>query len=197
MRFVIASFTAAVALMAAPMVAAEQCSTRTGESAIVSLDNRDAQYLRTIAFAFLTALTPDTFPTEQIEEAVDPCTRGQFEANSQSYHAFGEGLASVPRWAVGDDRQHIIYLAVMPPPNAVQQWFSNGIRGNLTFSGQPYYVLAITNGSTRDIYAIFETMPGDAQLIGAFRDALEGRTPRLATFDLRTGETQFAERHAL
>ena len=197
MRFVIGSLTLAVALTAAPVVAAEQCSARTGESAIVSLDDRDAQCLRNMAFSFLTSLLPDTFPAKDIEEAVDPCTRGQFEANSQVYHAFGEGYATVPRWALSDDPQRIVYLAMMPPPNVVQGWFDNGVQGPLTFSGPPYFVLAITNGDSRDIYAVFDAMPGAAQLIGVFRDALEGRLAPLATLVVRTGETHFVERQTL
>ncbi|MEQ1493713.1 MAG: hypothetical protein ABL932_24530, partial [Terricaulis sp.] len=170
----------------------------TGESAIVSLDDRDAPYRRNMAFAFFTALLPATFPAQDIENADDPCTRGQFEANSQVYHAFGEGFASVPRWAVGDDPQRIVYLAMMPPPNVVQGWFDNGIQqGPLTFRGPAYFVLAITNGDSRDIYAVFDAMPGDAQLLGVFRDALEGRLPRIAVFDAITGETRFAERQTL
>lgn len=197
MRFVV-GFLAAAVFLAAPVAAAEQCSARTDESTIVSLDNRDPQYLRNIAFSFFTALTPETFPAQQIEEAVDPCTRGQFEANSQVYHAFGEGFASVPRWAVSDDPQRIVYLAMMPPPDVVQGWFDNGIQqGPLTFRGPSYFVLAITNGENRDIYAVFDAMPGDAQLLGVFRDALEGRLPRIAVFDPITGETHFTERQTL
>lgn len=197
MRFVIGSLTLAAALIAAPMAAAEQCTARTGESAIVSLNDRDAQYLRNMAFAFLTALLPETFPAQDIEEAVDPCTRVQFEANSQVYRVFGEGYATVPRWAVSDDPQRIAYLAMMPPPNVVQGWFDNGVQGPLRFSGPAYLVLAITNGDSRDIYAVFDGMPGDAQLIEVFRDALEGRLPRIATLDARTGQTQFVERQPL
>jgi hypothetical protein len=35
-------------------------------------------------------LTPATFPQEQIEAATDACTRGEFEANTETYRVFGD-----------------------------------------------------------------------------------------------------------
>ena len=70
----------------------------------------------------------------------------------------------------------------------------SGRNEGLRFTEPPLYALAITNGDTRDIFAFYEQMPGDAQLTAAFKDALEGRLSRIATFNARTGETEFADR---
>jgi hypothetical protein len=86
---------------------------------------------------------------------------------------------------------------MMPPPSDTLEWARRGARGPLSFRGAALYVLAIVNGETRDIFAFFEGMPGDAQLAATFKDAIEGRMPRIATFDPRSGETQFASQNSL
>lgn len=79
----------------------------------------------------------------------------------------------------------------MPQPSEALAWARNRGQSNVgpAFTEPPLYVLAITNGDLREIFGMFETIPGDGQLMSLFQDALEGRLPRLATFNTSNGET--------
>jgi hypothetical protein len=165
---------------------------------VVSLEERDQDFVAGLTIGVVMALTPQTFPSEQIAANDEACTRGEFQANSQTYRAFGADADSPPRWAMSEDSQRIVYLAIMPPPEVVRRWVrETGGRGALTFRESPQYRLASTNGETRDIHLIFAEMPGDAQLHAAFKDALEGRLPRIATFNSATGDLVLAARQPL
>lgn len=175
---------------------AAPCIAVSGESPVLSLDDRDGDYIRGLNLGLMFGLTPLSFPQEQIAAAPDACSRGEFEANAEIYHVFGEAFDSPPRWAIGSS-DRIAYLALMPPPADTLEWARRGARGPISFRGESLYVLAVVNGDTRDVFAFFNGMPGDAQLTAAFKDAIEGRLPRIAIFDPRTGETQFAPRQSL
>jgi hypothetical protein len=54
-------------------------------------------------------------------------------------------------------------------------------------------VLAVTGGRRRRIYQVSNAIPADDGLITSMRDALEGRLPLMATFDAKTGETEFED----
>lgn len=196
MKFVVIAMIAIVAVSIPARAQAAPCIAVSDERPVLSLDDRDEDYLRGLRLGLMFGLTPATFPQEQIEAATDACTRGEFEANAQIYHLFGDDFDTPQRWAVGSN-DRIAYLALMPPPADTLEWARRGARGPISFTGESLYALAIVNGDTRDIFAIFDGMPGDAQLATAFKDAIEGRLPRIATFDPRTGETQFADRHSL
>jgi hypothetical protein len=188
---------AAIAIILIPTRAhTAPCVAVSGESPVLSLEDRDEDYLRGLRLGLMFGLTPATFPQEEIEAATDACSRGEFEANAEIYHVFGEDFDVPQRWAVGQG-DRIAYLALMPPPAATLEWARRGARGPISFSGEALYVLAIVNGDMRDVFAFFVGMPGDAQLAAAFKDAMEARLPRIATFDPTTGETQFADRHTL
>lgn len=197
MRIVI-GFACAFAflLLGAGPASAEPCGATPGDTAILSLEGRDAAYMRALHFGVLTALTPASFPRENIQANPQACTRASFTANDGTYRMFGQMSDSPPRWATGPSGR-IAYLAVMPPPHVVLGWAQRGASGPLTFRDPPVYVLAIVNGERRDIFVLFEGVPGDEQLATAFRDALDGRIPLLATFNAETGEVEFVSRQAL
>jgi hypothetical protein len=197
MKF-IAIAVVAIATVSIPTRAqATPCIAVSGERPVLSMDDRDEDYLRGLRLGLMFGLTPTTFPQEQIAAAADACTRGEFEATAEIYHVFGDDFDTPQRWAVGSSSDRIAYLALMPPPADTLEWARRGARGPISFTGESLYALAIVNGDTRDVFAIFDGMPGDAQLATAFKDAIEGRLPRIAIFDPSTGETQFADRHSL
>ena len=196
MRFIAGALIAMAILSGPTQAQAAPCVAVGGERPILSLDNRDEDFIRGLRIGLMFGLTPATFPQEEIAANPNACSRGEFEANADLYRVFGEDFDVPQRWAIGPN-DRIVYLALMPPPENTLEWERRGGRGSINFTGDPLYVLAVANGDIRDVFAIFEGMPGDAQLVTAFKDALEGRLPRIATFDPRTGETQFTERHAL
>lgn len=196
MRIVMGVLAAVAIATTAPSAAAAPCDAVSGERAILAIDEGDEELLRGLRLGLMFGVTPASFPQDQIEAASNACSRGEFEANGEIYRVFGGDPDTPPRWATSVD-QRTVYLAAMPPPAATLEWARRGSRGPISFSGEVLYVLAVVNGDTRDVFAIFRGMPGDGQLLAAFKDAIEGRLPRVAIVDPRTGETQFAERSSL
>lgn len=177
---------------AQPAFAQLVCKADTTEANATKLADQNQEYLAGFYFGMRMALTPKTFPFDSIAEIDEPCTRGKFEAAGASYEIFGGLGDSPPRYAIGPDPQKIAYIALGPPPAVALAWAKDRNRSNgLSFKGGGVYVLAITNGDKRDIFAVYDNIPGDAQLLAAFRDALEGKLPKAATFDGTTGETKF------
>lgn len=172
--------------------AQEPCAPVADEVAIVSVAEQSDDYRKGLAPAFRLALTPRSFPINAIKRIEDPCTRGTFEAAGETYRVFGGFGDSPPRYALGPDPTKVVYVALGPPPVVALEWQKAGGAGGLSFRSGGIKILAITNGDARDIYALFDDVPGDAQLIAAFRDALEGRLPKIATFDAVRGTTTFA-----
>lgn len=196
MKFLVGAMVAVAFASTSIGAQAAPCASVSGEVPTLSLDGRDVEYFVGLRLGLMFGLTPPSFPQEEIAAATDACSRGDFEANADVYHVFGEDFDIPQRWAVASSDQ-IVYLALMPSPADTLEWARRGARGPISFRGEALYVLAIVNGDTRDVFAFFEGMPGDAQLAAAFKDAIEGRLPRIATFDPRTGETRFAARNSL
>lgn len=180
----------AIALGGGAGHAQEPCASETNKAAVILVAEQSDDYRSGLAPAFRLALTPRSFPIATIQQIDDPCTRGTFEVAGETYRVFGGFGDMPPRYALGPDPTKVAYIASGPPPVLALEWQKAGGRGGLSFRTGKISILAITNGDTRDIYALFDDVPGDAQLIAAFRDALEGRLPKIATFDAARGTTK-------
>lgn len=177
---------------AQPAFAQLVCKADTTEAVATKIADQNQEYLAGFYVGMQMALTPKTFPFDSIAKIDEPCTRGKFEAAGGTYEIFGGIGDSPPRYAIGPDPKKIAYIALGPPPAAALAWARDRNRSNgLSFNGGAIYVLAITNGDKRDIFAVYDTTPGDAQQLAAFRDALDGKLPKVATFNGKTGETEF------
>lgn len=177
---------------AQPAFAQLACKADTTQANATKLADQNQDYLAGFYVGMQMALTPKTFPFDSIAEIDEPCTRGKFEAAGGTYEIFGGLGDSPPRYAIGPDPKKIAYIALGPPPAAALAWAKDRNRSNgLSFKGGGVFVLAVTNGDKRDIFAVYDSTPGDAQLLAAFRDALDGKLPKAATFDVKTGETKF------
>jgi hypothetical protein len=138
------------------------------------------------------ALSPETFPADDIASKSDACRRGEFTANGRTFQLFGNETDTPPRWAIGPDRRRIVYLAMAPDPaEALQAARTRATQISLT--KPPTYVLAVTDGHRRRIYQVSNAIPADDRLMTSMRDALEGRLPLMATFDAKSGETEFED----
>lgn len=169
------------------------CVAVVAETESFAVDGKDKDFFTGLAISFILGLTPSTFPFEAIDNLDNTCSRGEFKAGDETFHVYGNQMNSPPRWAVGPDGKRVVYLAIIPPPHVALAWARKRDRGGgLSFKEPALYAFAVTNGDKRDIYGVFAEIPGDAQLLSVFRDALEGRLPAIASFDLATGETNFA-----
>ncbi len=178
---------------AQPALAQLPCKADTDEAAATKLADQSQDYLAGFYVGMQMALTPKTFPFDAIARIDEPCTRGKFDAAGVTYEIFGGLGDSPPRYATGPDPKRVAYIALGPPPATALAWAKDRNRSNgLSFKGGGVFVLAITNGDKRDIFAVYDNVPGDTQLLAAFRDALDGKLQKVATFDSKTGETEFA-----
>lgn len=79
----------------------------------------------------------------------------------------------------------------MPPPAVALAWAQSANRQNeMSFTEPPVFALAVTRGDKRDIFAVLESIPGDAELIALFRDALSGASAPFASYNTSTGQTE-------
>lgn len=187
-----ALLTASTLVAAQPAFAQLLCRVSTDDAVTTTLADQNRDYLAGFYVGMQMALTPKTFPFKDIAAIDEPCTRGKFEAAGGTYEVFGGIGDSPPRYAIGPDLGKIAYIALGPPPEAALAWAKDRNRSNgLSFNGGGVFVLAITSGDKRDIFAVYDKVPGDAQLLPAMRDALDGKLPKVATFDSKTGETTF------
>lgn len=144
-----------------------------------------------INVSLMLALTPSTFPTEQIDQTTDTCARGNFISSGYEYSVFGLDVNSPPRWALSEQTDRIAYLAVGPPPSAAFDWYAEtGGSGAAQFSEPPVYIVAVTDGDFRDVYAFLKAMPSDKQLMELFRDSLSGTSKRLLRFNAQTANME-------
>ena len=188
-----ALLVATIIAAAQPALAQLQCSASAEEAKTTKLADQSRDYLAGFYVGMQMALTPKTFPFDAIAKIYEPCTRGKFDAAEGTYEIFGGVGDSPPRYAIGPDPKRVAYIALGPPPAAALAWAKDRNRSNgLSFNGGGVYVLAITDGDKRAIFAVYDNVPGDTQLLAAFRDALDGKLAKVATFDSKTGETVFA-----
>jgi hypothetical protein len=168
------------------------CPASVAETQSFSIDGKSEDYYAGLAVSFVLGLTPSAFPFYRINDPDQTCARGEFQADGQTFQAFDNEMGSPPRWARGPDSRRVVYLAIMPPAALALAWSRSPDKSNgLAFKDPPLYVLAVTNGDKRDIFGVFEKLPGDAQLMSVFRDTLEGKLPLVATFNVETRVTKF------
>src|SRR5262245_59621929 len=99
MRFIVGALVATVIASIPAGARAAPCNAVSGEVPVLSLDDRDEEYVRGLRLGLMFGLTPPSFPQEQIAAAAAACSRGEFEANAEIYHVFGEDTDSPQRWA--------------------------------------------------------------------------------------------------
>jgi len=171
--------------------AASPCPAAAGEIKQVLPGADRAEFFAGLSASFLLGLDPAAFPRNKIAAQTDPCTRGEFEVGGQTYVVHGTDDHSPPRWAASKDSGKIAFLALMPPPLEALKWARSQNRSNsVTFSGSGIYAVVVTDGGKRDIYALLEAPPGDAQLVALFRQVLDGSLKPFARYDTATGETK-------
>jgi hypothetical protein len=158
----------------------------------ISVAEQDEDYREGLSPAFRLALSPKAYPLEAIKNIEVHCTRGTFEAAGVTYGVYGGYVDRPSRYAMGPDPERVAYIASGPPPALALKWLQDGGKGGVSFRTGGIQILAVTNGDKREVYALFTDIPGDAQLIAAFRDALEGRSPLIGTYDASRGTTTLA-----
>jgi hypothetical protein len=180
-------------VVAASASASPPCrDTGVAEVAQLAVDAEDDELAAGLGVSFLLALTPQSFPVENITSNAAPCSRGIFSVSGAQFEMFGDDRDSPPRWSVGQDPARIAFLALMPDPADALAW-ARARRTNPSapamFTGQKYYVLAVTDGSRRLLFALFNAIPTDTCLQAEMRSVLSGARAPLAIFDGQSRQT--------
>jgi hypothetical protein len=189
MRFC-AAFAAAMSLLLAPPAQANAaCPADANVGSPIRYNVLESDVFLGLTLSFLFGLTPATFPKAEIEERPNACSRGSFESGGDTYNVFGEEGDTPPRWAVSEGSRKIAFLAWAPLPSAALSAYRGGAiqLGQNSFD-DAIVVLAVTDGSKRNIYEIYDDVPGDAQLLAAMKGALDGTLPLLAVYHVRRQE---------
>lgn len=143
--------------------------------------------------ALVLGLEPESFPQKDIAEKKDPCSRGTFTVANDLFTVFGEDK-SPPRWASSPGNpSEIIYLASMPRPKPAYEWYEKQLKDKSTvprFDNKEsmMYALVAIEGTKREIFALYDKMPSDRQLLPIMCTALGGTLGVQATFDVTTRE---------
>lgn len=184
----------AASLAIASAQAQTPCPASDANPQTVSFELADRDVVMGLTYSILFGLNPATFPYEEVAEMSEACSRGVHQtAAGGTIEMFGSDTDTPPRWAVGADEGTIVYIAVMPPVSATQEWMKNGREGGISFKDGGLYALTVTDGDLRHIYAIFDDIPGDELLGPLFEAALTCQLTPWGTFDQETGATDFVD----
>lgn len=149
-----------------------------------------ADFLTGLNVSMIMALTPDTFPDENINDIKHRCSVSTTSSTSATFSLFGSKSEIPSRWATLNNRERTAYIAIAPPPNVALAWYNEtGGRGAaFSFTQPPIYVAAVADGVNREIYAFFLTMPSDQQVELLFNSALNRDAKKLASFNVTTNK---------
>jgi hypothetical protein len=183
----------AVSLVALPAAACGDPGSPTAQA--VPAYRTDTPWYSGLATSLRLGMLPDTYPARDIAKARSACKRADFQAGGRTWTLFNDeqNESAPPRWATaGGDRKRIAFLAFSPEPLAAYDWAkaraASGDRsGDATFKTW-VWVLAVTDGDRRRIYALYDALPEDGRLIDDMQAALEGRYPALTIFDVKTAD---------
>ena len=171
--------------------ATPQCEPITEASERMVPTGNTTDFLTGLNVSLILALKPSTFPYEQISQNNQPCMRSEFDSAEIHYSMYGSDADSPPRWAISEAGNRVAYIAIAPSPRLALDWYNKtGGKGNLEFDEPPIYIVAVTDGDARDIYAFFNSLPSDEQLLNLFQAALAGTTKRLLRFELQSNKME-------
>lgn len=177
----------AACLIAQPAAACGDAGSATAR--ILPAYRLDAPWYSGLAVSLQLGLLPASYPAKDIGKVKSPCRRADFQAAGKTWTLFGDKEAEgPPRWATaGSDRKRIVFLALAPHPEAAYAWARTrkaGGGGDVSFD-RWVWVLGVTDGANRRIFALYDDLPTDARLIDDMQAALEGRFPVLTTYDIK------------
>ncbi len=150
----------------------------------------DEAVLDGLAVTLQLGLEPATFPSQDIAKHPDACVHASFNAGDRTWTLHGDDEDTPPRWAQASDASTIVYLAAMPPADQAHVW-AEAQRDHrtgektVTFKGMMFALVA-ADGDKRRIFGFYDALPDDARLSQAMRSAIEGRTPAILSFDVKT-----------
>jgi len=187
------AMTAVVACLVASGSAAATTPCRGSGSASakpILYYTADGAVLDGLAVTMQLGLEPSTFPSQDIAKHLDSCVHASFNVGGRSWTLHGDDDETPPRWARSSDLGTIVYLAAMPPADPAHAWaeaqrkHASGEK-TVTFKGMMFALVA-ADGDKRRIFGFYDALPDDARLIGAMQSALEGRTPAILGFDVKS-----------
>jgi hypothetical protein len=152
----------------------------------------DPAVLDGLEVALKLGLEPATFPSQDIAKQKDACIRRSFDAAGGTWTLYGDDHDTSPRWAVASNTNTIVYLAYLPPADQAHLW-AEADRHHSTnekfvkFSSMMLALVA-ADGDKRRVFGFYDSLPDDARLTEAMQLALEGRTPAILGFDVKTGD---------
>jgi hypothetical protein len=145
-----------------------------------------------LELTLLIGLEPATSPQAVIAKVTDACVRTTFVSNSRTWTLHGDDGDTFPRWATAPDEKTIFYLASMPSPDLVHTW-AEAQRKHPTHEPSATFKTSIwafvaANGDQRSVFGFYDQLPDDARLIQAMQAAIDGRTPPILGFDVKTAK---------
>lgn len=187
-----------LALGGTPVLAADVCAPGSSGAIQLSFNAARDDTRVGLGVALQFGLDPTTFPAEQIAQNPDVCPRGRFRAGEGSYTLLGSTDNLPPRFArsaIGSST--IVFLALLPKPDQAFAWAKKHAESRETQAtfkpSDMMYVLAVTDGAARELYAFFDTIPDDAKLATAMCGALTNQLPLLGTYQTETGESVISD----
>ncbi len=191
MKATVLGIVASILIIVPTASATPQCEP-VSELANRMLPEEDTTaFLTGVNVSLILALTPSTFPQKQIDENTEACDLEGFVSDNIRYSMFGSDSEIPHRWAKAEGSNRIAYLAIAPLPHVALDWYNQtGGRGSLEFDEPPIYIAAITNGTSRDVYAFFYSLPSDEQITQLFQASLAGDLKRLLQFDTKTNNME-------
>jgi hypothetical protein len=139
-------------------------------------------------------LEPASFPSQDIAKHPDACVHASFNAGGHAWTLYGDDGDTPPRWARTPDAKTTVYLAAMPPADQAHAWaeaqrdHQSGDK-TATFKGMMFAIVS-ANGDERSVFGFYDALPDDARLIQTIQSVIEGRTPPILGFDVKTAEVE-------
>jgi len=111
--------------LATTAVAQTRCPAAEGDITVLMPQGDVDQFFAGLSASFVLGLSPSSFPRDDIDATHGACLRGTFEVGSEQFVVYGSDDNTPPRWAVGDNPDRIVFLAIIPPPSvALERDFS-------------------------------------------------------------------------
>ena len=156
----------------------------------MSFDAKDPKVAKGLDIGLQLALTPPSFPAEDIAKNKNACLRGDFMVGNERWQIYGDDKDQPTRWATGATSSRVVFLAAVPDPVQAADWYDKyqkDPKTPATFKGT-LYVIVVADGDTRTVYQFSRVIPDNYHLAMRMKAALEGTAPQAATMDEKTQE---------
>lgn len=188
---------AAFVLSGAAQAASPCTDAGSADAKAPEFGSKAAEIVAGSLVSFLLGLTPATFPADEISKIPNACQRTTFTVGSDVYTVHGANGDQPSRFATSPTQSGIAFFAAMPRPQPALEWHrrymaDNNVAPNFNTERDMMFALVVTRGSKRDVYEFYDKIPDDERVASAMCQALAGKLPIFATFDVETSDFEFS-----